>query len=274
MYPVIQQWRRQGVEDNFNTQGRLKYLLLTPLWDKKFKYHIPGNAFRGNCSDSLNLHLQKTLYFFWQSEILDIEVFCMRDIIHDGRSCQRALEAPCQSIVPYSNMFFEFWNWNWNHLRFPKLKKCIHSLYWLLWGRYWATTARWFTHKRHIDHTVHLIITSNTVIVQSILNYIKYNNTMNTGQIVINVSLHFQCHFWSICATFPPQNAMVKFPLDLGFSELACFHIDITNFSLYLLRIFFISYFSYHFNWSSQLMPVPDCWMSWMNIHVHVWNDA
>lgn len=52
MYPVIQQWRRQGVEDNFNTQGRLKYLLLTPLWDKKFKYHIPGNAFRGNCSDS------------------------------------------------------------------------------------------------------------------------------------------------------------------------------------------------------------------------------
>lgn len=123
MYSVIQQWRRQGVEDNFNTQGRLKYLLLTPLWDKKFKYHIPGNAFRGNCSDSLNLHLQKTLYFFWQSEILDIEVFCIRDIIHDGRSCQRALEAPCQSIVPYSNMFFEFWNWNWNHLRFPKLKK-------------------------------------------------------------------------------------------------------------------------------------------------------
>lgn len=171
-------------------------------------------------------------------------------------------------------MFFEFWNWNWNHLRFPKLKKCIHSLYWLLWGRYWATTARWFTHKRHIDHTVHLIITSNTVIVQSILNYIKYNNTMNTGQIVINVNLHFQFHFWSICATFPPQNAMVKFPLDLGFSELACLHIDITNFSLYLLRIFFISYFSYHFNWSSQLMPVPDFWMSWMNIHVHVWNDA
>lgn len=94
---------------------------------------------------------------------------------------------------------------------FPK-KTCIHSLYWLLWGRYWATTARWFTHKRHIDHTVHLIITSNTVIVQSILNYIKYNNTMNTGQIIINVNLHFQCHFWSICATFPPQNAMVKFP--------------------------------------------------------------
>lgn len=168
----------------------------------------------------------------------------------------------------------QIWNWNWNHLRFPKQKKCIHSLYWLLWGRYWATTARWFTHKRHIDHTVHLIITSNTVIVQSILNYIKYNNTMNTGQIVINVNLHFQCHFWSICATFPPQNAMVKFPLDFGFSELACFHIDITNFSLYLLRIFFISYFSYHFNWSSQLMPVPDFWMSWMNIHVHVWNDA
>lgn len=201
--------------------------------------------------------MQKTLYFFWQSEILDIEVFCIRDIIHDGRSCQRALEAPCQSIVPYSNMFFEFWNWNWNHLRFPKLKKCIHSLYWLLWRRYWATTARWFTHKRHIDHTVHLIITSNTVIVQSILNYIKYNNTMNTGQIVINVNLHFQCHFWSICATFPPQNAMVKFPLDLGFSELACFHIDITNFSLYLLRIFFISYFSYHFNFKFSIDARP-----------------
>lgn len=153
-------------------------------------------------------------------------------------------------------------------------KKMYTQFVLLLWGRYWATTARWFTHKRHIDHTVHLIITSNRVIVQSILNYIKYNNTMNTGQIVINVNLHFQCHFWSICATFPPQNAMVKFPLDLGFSELACFHIDITNFSLYLLRIFFISYFSYHFNWSSQLMPVPDFWMSWMNIHVHVWNDA
>lgn len=190
MYSVIQQWRRQGVEDNFNTQGRLKYLLLTPLWDKKFKYHIPGNAFRGNCSDSLNLHLQKTLYFFWQSEILDIEVFCIRDIIHDGRSCQRALEAPCQNIVPYSNMFFEFWNWN--HLRFPKLKKCIHSLYWLLWGRYWATTARWFTHKRHIDHTVHLIITSNTVIVQSILNYIKYNEyrtNCNKCQFTFSMSL-------------------------------------------------------------------------------------
>lgn len=95
--------------------------------------------------------------------------------------------------------------------------------------------------------------------------HIKYNNTMNTGQIVINVNLHFQCHFWSICATFPPQNAMVKFPLNLGFSELACFHIDITNFSLYLLRIFFISYFSYHLievlNWCPSLTSGCHGWI-------------
>lgn len=59
MYPVIQKWRGQGIEDKFNTQGHLKYLLLTAKWGTKFKYHILVHvyAFSKNFSGS-DMHMK------------------------------------------------------------------------------------------------------------------------------------------------------------------------------------------------------------------------
>lgn len=59
MYPDIQKWRGQGIEDKFNTQGHLKYLLLTATWGTKFKYHILVHvyAFSKNFSGS-DMHMK------------------------------------------------------------------------------------------------------------------------------------------------------------------------------------------------------------------------
>lgn len=48
------------------------------------------------------------------------------------------------------------------------------------------------TQKAHRPHrSPDYNVKHSNVIVQSILNYIKYNNTMNTGQIVIDVNFTF-----------------------------------------------------------------------------------
>lgn len=120
---------------------------------------------------------------------------------------------------------------------------------------------------RSPDYNVKHSYSAKYLKLHQIQKYNEYRTNCNKCQFTFSMSLLVHLCFLPT----PKRHGKIS---PLGFSELACFHIDITNFSLYLLRIFFISYFSYHFNWSSQLMPVPDFWMSWMNIHVHVWNDA
>lgn len=53
-----QSMKKSGSRGQIQSQGHLKYLLLSVTWDQELKYHIHVFAFRKKLSDSWNLHLQ------------------------------------------------------------------------------------------------------------------------------------------------------------------------------------------------------------------------